>query len=121
MEQKDREKTDYDRHLKSSSTPEKTNDPNTPTDAAPNYGGTVFRSRGGEIRSTEIVAQSGFDDEGESIVKFQTNTGGTLKSLTPIEEEGRQSTHGFIPPETTRRAIRQKHAINTNNAGRRKK
>ena len=120
MEQKDREKTDYDRHLKSSSTPEKTNDPNTPTDAAPNYGGTVFRSRGGEIRSTEIVAQSGFDDGGEPIVEFQTNTGGTLKRLTPIEEEGRQSSQGFIPPETARTANSQRRAINTNNARRRK-
>ena len=120
MEQKDREKTDYDRHLKSSSMPGEPDGSDKPTDTAPNYGGTVFRSRGGEIRSTPIVAQSGFDDGGEPIVKFQTNTGGTLKSLTPIEEEGRQSTQGFIPPETARTANSQRRAINTNNARRRK-
>ena len=118
MEQKDRGETDYDRHLKSSSMPGKPSGSDKPTDIAPNYGGTVFRSRGSKIRSTPIVAQSGFDVEGERIVKFQTNTGGTLTNLTPIEEEGRQSTQGFMPPETTRRANRQRHAINTKNARR---
>ena len=120
MEHKDREETDYDRHLRSSSSHGETNRSNTPTDAAPNYGGTVIRSRGGEIRSTPIVAQSGFDLEGEPTIEFQTNTGRKLKSLTPIEEEGRQSTQGFIDPETTRRVRTQRQAIRRNN-GRRKK
>lgn len=120
MEQKDREKTDYDRHLESSSMPGESDDLDTPTDAAPNYGGTVFRSRGGEIRSTPIAAQSGFDEDGLPTVEFQANTGRKLKRLTPIEEEGRQSTQGFIPPETVRRANMQRHAINKNNDRRKK-
>lgn len=121
MEQKDREKTDYDRHLKSSSMPRESDNLNTPTDAAPNFGGTVIRSRGGEIRSTPIVAQSGFDLEGESTIELQTNTGRKLKRLTPIEEEGRQSAQGFIDPETTRRVRAQNQAINRNNARRKQK
>ena len=120
MAQKDRKETDYDRHLRSSSNHGETNRSNTPTDAAPNYGGTVFRSRGGETRSTPIVAQSGFDLEGEPTIEFQTNTSRKLRRLTPIEEEGRQSTQGFIPPETVRRANRQRHAINKNNVRRQK-
>lgn len=120
MEQKDRKQTDYDRHLRSSSTHGKIDNPDTSTDAAPNYGGTVFRSRGGQIRSTPVVAQSTFNEEGELSVEFETNTGGKLQRLTPIEEEGRQSTQGFILPETVRKADSQRHAINTNKARRRK-
>ena len=120
MEQKDRGKTDYDRHLKSSSMPGEPDGSDKPTDTAPNYGGTVFRSRGGEIRSTPIVAQSGFDLEGESTIEFQTITGRKLKRLTPIEEESRQSTQGFIDPETTRRVRTQRQAISRNNVRRQK-
>lgn len=104
-------RTDYDRHLKSAQQGASEITFDADKDRPPKFGGTVERVRGGKRRSTQIVAQAGFDLEGEPTVEFQTNTGGQLKSLTPIEEEVRQSTQGFIDPQTSKAATKQRKAI----------
>lgn len=103
--------TDYDTHLKSAQPDALENTFDATRDSPPKFGGTVERVRGGKPRSTRIVAQAGFDLEGEPAVEFQTNTRGRLKKLTPMEEEVRQSTQGFIDPQTSKAATKQRKAI----------
>lgn len=88
-------------------------------DRAPNFGGTVERVRAGRKRSTPIVAQAAFTETGDEYIQFQTNTGGRLKKLQPIEEAGRMASEGRnIDPEVLEKARRQSYAINRKNAPR---
>lgn len=105
-------RTDYDRHLKSAQLGATDIRFDADKEGPPKFGGTVERARGGKRRSTQIVAQAGFDLEGEPTVEFQTNTGGRLKGLTPMEEEVRLASEGRnIDPATAQRAARQRLAI----------
>ncbi len=104
-------RTDYDRHLKSAQPNASENTFDADKDGPPKFGGTVERVRGGRPRSTRVVAQAGFDLDGEPTVQFQALSAGQLKPLAPIEEEVRQSTQGFIDTKTSTAAARQRKAI----------
>jgi len=116
MRSKEESMTGYNRHLKAAQPRAEETQFKREKDAAPTFAGSVLRVRGGRKRSTPVVAQKGFDLEGDPLVEFQTLTDGRLKRLTPIEEEVRQSTQGFIDPETSKKATQQRKAIERKSA-----
>ena len=89
----------------------------SPIDMAPNFSGDVVRKRNGKNRAVPVVLQTGFTETADPTNEFQANDSkGNLKRLTPIEEEARQSTEGYVDPLVARKAQRQRFAIKNNTA-----
>jgi len=84
------------------------------SDVAPKGGGLVKRRHQGRDVMTPVVVQRAFDEEGNQTARFLVNTGGKLQPLTPIEEELREASEGFISPQTVGNARRQRYAIKRN-------
>ena len=115
MEPKDREPTEYERHLKSaqrerSGAPGDSNMP--PPDSSPSTGGTVLRRRGGREISITVGKQSAFTEEGElTTVPIVPDARGKPRPLQPIEMQSHLASQGLGDLQINKRATRQRFAI----------